>query len=366
MKKGLCLIAMLIFVLYGCAEQKNPPSVQPDMEESFDIAEEPFEPPSPHVFKADPSKFHFIADWLTDTQILYVEKNDGFYTVNYFDIETGESGLVYEDESFIIDVLVHPSGDYLLIHTSEHPTTAAIKIVGKDGAVQHQVEIDSTELGIEWNRTDPKKILFTAFHEDWSYDLFVFDGNDDSLSIVELDDPFPKWAGENRIMTLSFRGHPLDGGDIEIFHMEDGEIETTEIGNAIYFDVLEDSIVSVQSVDAGAFAYTIRKLDGTVAFGWTLPAVSNYSEWIVPSIEWLDEKSLIVIGAEKSGQLDEMESGFNMYFFEKGNSELIIKGLDAGPIKCSPSAKYCLSGYSSDELIDVEAKEKLKWIKFDN
>ena len=103
------------------------------------------------------------------------------------------------------------------MHTSDHPNSAVIKVVEvADGTVQHQVEIDSTELAIEWNRGNPEKILFTAFHEDWSFDLFVFNGHDDSLSIIELDDPFPKWAGENTIMSMLYEDHPLDGGDIQL------------------------------------------------------------------------------------------------------------------------------------------------------
>lgn len=366
MKRMLVLLALFISILSGCSEQKDPLSVQPDIEEADKLVEEPAEPPTPHVYKADPSNFHFIADWLSDTQILYVEKKDGFYQVNYFDIETGETGMVYKDESFIIDVLVHPSRDYFLVHTGEHENAAAVKVIGMDGTVQHQVEIDSTELAIEWNRTNPDKILFTAFHDDWSFDLFVFDGLEDHLSIIEMDDPFPKWAGDDRIMGMLFEGHPLDGGELQLFHLDTGENESVGIGNVIYFDVFEDYFIAVQSVDENAFSYTVRRFDSSVVSGWTLPAVSNYSEWVIPSIEWLDNNRLLLAGAEKSGQLDEMNAGFNLYLFVEDKSELLIKGLDSGPLKCSPSGRYCLSGYTSDELIDVNAKEKHKWIEFDN
>ena len=285
--------------------------------------------------------------------------------VNYFDIESGESGVVYEDDSFIIDVLLHPTRNYLLVHTSEHPNSAVIKIVDlADGTIQHQVEIDSIELAIEWNPSNAEKVLFTAFHEDWSFDLFVFDGHDDSLSIIELDDPFPKWAGENTIMSMLYGDHPLDGGDIQLTHMDTGDNESIGMGNVIYFDVFEDLFVAVQSIDANNFSYTVRQLDGTIVSEWTLPAVSNYSEWVVPTIEWLDRHRLLVKGAEKSGQMDELAAGFNLYLVNKDSPELLVKALDAGPMKCSPSGRYCLSGYTSDELIDVEAKEKHNWIEF--
>lgn len=360
------MAVIITFVLSGCSEQKNPPTVQPDIVEPDKPVENPAERMDPLMYTADPSNFHFIADWLNDTQILYVEKNDGFYQVNYFDIETGESKMVYEDEAIIIDVLVHPSRDYLLIHTSEQTNSAVVKMVGMDGIIQHQMEIDSMELAIEWNRSNHEKILFTAFHEDWTFDLFVFDGLEEDLSIVELDDPFPKWAGEDQIMGTVYEGHPLDGGNLVLFKLDSGELETIDIGNVIYFDMFENNFVAVQSIDEDTFTYTVRRIDGAVVSEWTLPAVSNYSEWVVPTLEWLDDARLIVAGAEKTGQLDEMDALFNLYLFNEGNPELLVEGLDAGPLKCSPSGRYCLSGYTSDELIDVETKEKHKWIEFKN
>jgi hypothetical protein len=366
MRRIIGLLFTIIIIMYGCSEKSELPTVEPHKEEPPDIVEESVESPTPRVFKADPSSFHFIADWLTDTQILYVVKDNGLYKVNYFDIETGESKLVYEDTSFIIDVLVHPSRDYFLIHTSDHPNSAVIKIVSMDGTVEHQVEIDSTELSIEWNRDNPEKILFTAFHEDWSFDLFAFDGSDDSLSIVELDDPFPKWAGTNKILSILFQEHPLDGGDIQMFDLDTEEVVKTGIGNVIYFDVFDDSIGVVQTIESDAFTYTVRKFDGEIISEWTLPAISNYSEWVVPSMEWLDGNRLIVKGAEKSGQLDEMSAGFNLYLFQEGNPELLFKGLDDGPLKCSPSGQYCLNGYTLDELIDTKTKKKYKWIELNN
>jgi hypothetical protein len=364
MKKMLYLLAVISIIITGCSKEEDPVSEEPGIEEHSNIAGQPEkQPQEPHVFKANPSTFHFVADWLNDTQVLYVEKIDGLYKVNYFDMETGKTGLVYEDDTFIIDVFIHPTRDYLLVHTSEHPNSAVMKIVRMDGTVLHQLEIDSTELAIEWNPENPEKILFTAFYEDWTFDLFFFDGHDDRLSIVELEDPFPKWAGDNTIVSMLYQEHPLDGGDIQLYHLDTGEIETIGIGNVIYFDMFKDTIIVVQSIDADDFSYTIRQLDGTIISGWTLPAVSNYSEWIVPTIEWLDEDRILVKGAEKSGQLDEMADGFNLYLFQKENPEIIMKDLEAGPIKCSPSGQYCLSGYTSDELIDVEAKEIRKWIE---
>lgn len=61
------------------------------------------------ILTADPAKFHFVADWLTDKKIVYVEKDEGFYKVNTFDLNTGETDTLHEEKSIVIDVLIHPS-----------------------------------------------------------------------------------------------------------------------------------------------------------------------------------------------------------------------------------------------------------------
>ena len=220
MKRIVILLILALIALTGCTTKKETVE-QPEIEKPNEPIDGPINEPdeenivSPKplpIFKADPSSFHFIADWLTDSKILYVEKRNGVYQVKSYNLETGESNLVYEDESFITDIIVHPSMNYLLVHTSDQSDLAIVKVISMDGVVRHQVEINSTELAIEWNDLDPEKILFTAFHEDWSFDLFVFDGHTESLSVIEMDDPFPKWIGDSRIANIVFSEHPLDGG----------------------------------------------------------------------------------------------------------------------------------------------------------
>ncbi|MDN4609033.1 hypothetical protein [Sporosarcina highlanderae] len=365
----ILLISVLVAVA-GCSTEEKDSVVAPDNEKPLEPNDEAVEennvaPLPPPVFIADPSLFHFIADWITDSEILYVEKGNGVYQIKSFNFDTGASNLVYEDESFITDIMVHPSLDYLLVHTSDQSDFAIVKMVALDGTVQHQVEINSTELAIEWNDMDPEMIVFTAFHEDWSFDLFVFNGHTGNLSIIELDDPFPKWIGERQIANMLFAEHPLDGGEIIILHTDTGKINSLGVDNVIYFDSFEDRLLIVQSHQADNFSFSLRDYDGTIFAEWDMPAVSNYSEWVIPEVEWINRDRFLYKGALQSGQLDELASAFNLYLYEEGNSNLITEGLDAEPVACSPSGKRCLNGYTFEELLEVETGVRRKWIEFD-
>ncbi|GEN84387.1 hypothetical protein SLU01_26990 [Sporosarcina luteola] len=360
--KKIILLLFLLLIISGCSEKEEPSFVQPDTEPEPSIEKQKEEPPF-EMLKVNPSTFHFIADWLSDTELLYVEKNGGLYQVKSFNIETGEIKQIYEDSSFITDVYVHPSLNYLLIHTSEQSDSAIIKVISTDGSLQHQVEIESTELSIEWNELDPEKILFTAFHEDWSYDLFVFDGHTENLSIIELEDPFPKWSGENGIAYMLFPDHPLEGGDMQIYNLDTGSSVSFVEKDVIYFDTFKDTLFIVQALQPDLFMYSIRNDKGTILSSWDMPAVSNYSEWVIPDVEWTNEGQFLYKGARQTGQLDEIGSNFNLYRHEAESSELIMEGLEAEPFKCSPSGNRCLNGYTFDELIEVDSGEKRKWIQ---
>ena len=214
------------------------------------------------VLAADPAKFHFVADWLTDTKIVYVEKDEGFYKVNSFDLSTGETATLYEEQSIVIDVLIHPSKKYLLLHTSNNSTSATLKILTTDGIVQDEIEVASTELGIEWNDLDPAH-PFTAFYEDWTFDLFLYKGAESYLGLLSIDDPFPKWFGKEQIVIGYVEDHPLDGGELLLFNPTTEEWTDLDTEGIVYFDTYEQSLLTVRINEVGDAHYVLSELDGT-------------------------------------------------------------------------------------------------------
>lgn len=365
MKRLLILLGFLLAFTAACTKAEV--VVNENDGEQSPIPDSLLEEPTKkiHIFNADPSVFHFVSDWLTDTKILYVEKNNSIYQVKFFDIETGESSLVYEDESFITDVIVHPVEDYLLIHTSNQADAALLKVVSLEGAILHEMEIASSELSVNWNASDSQKILITAFHEDWTFDIFVFDGHDENLSIVDVEDPFPKWAGVNQIASINISEHALNGGKLQFLNLETDEISTSEIDNIVYFDTYGERLFIVTVPKDDLFTFSMNSLVGETISEWQMPAVSNYSEWVIPEVVWINEDYMLFKGTEKSGQLDELGSAYNLYAWEGTDYAKLLEGLGPEPLKCSPSGEYCLSGYTSEELIEKASGDRLEWIKFD-
>ncbi|MER2088490.1 MAG: hypothetical protein ABS920_02050 [Sporosarcina sp.] len=363
MRKGWFIFCTAVMLLAGCTEKvKVVVEIPRDVEvpEEIPLSEEEMT----KILPADPAKFHFVVDWLTETEVVYVEKENGFYLLNSFDLQTGEKETLYEDASIIIDALIHPSKKYILLHTSVDASSATIKIVTTDGTVYDEIKVASTELGIEWNDMDPSLILLTAFHQDWTFDLFLYNGKKEVLKILPIDDPFPKWLGIDTIAYSDMEGHLLDGGEIHTYSLGTEIWGQLNVSGVVYFDTYEDSILFVQINKDGDASYTIKKKDGIVQSAWRMPAISNYSEWVFPDIEWHSSDTLFLTSPETGGQLDELTSPYRLVRVTAGQQDIVTDEFTEGILRCSPSGQNCLTGYSAENLIDVKKKTQTTWLMF--
>lgn len=316
------------------------------------------------ILTADPAKFHFVADWLTDKKIVYVEKDEGFYKVNTFDLNTGETDTLHEEKSIVIDVLIHPSKKYLLLHTSDNSTSATIKILSTDGIIQDEIEVASTELAIEWNDLDPSLILLTAFYQDWTFDLFLYKGAESYLGLLPIEDPFPKWFGTEQIVIGYMEDHPLDGGELLLYNPTTEEWGDLGVDGVIYYDTYEQSLLTVKINEAGDAHYELSESNGRLLSEWTLPAVSNYSEWVVLEVEWASNHTVFLRAPAIGGQLDELSSPFRLIQEKEGQQQVITEDIAAGFLRCSPSGLTCITGSSATTLIDIETAEERIWLDF--
>lgn len=352
-----------VLLLTACTEKTNEIVEDPKdvkQPENNDLLEEEIS----KSLAVDPAKFHFVVGWLTESKVIYVEKEDGHYQVNSFDLESGQTDTLYEDDSMIIDVLIHPSKKYLLLHTSDNATSAIVKIVAMDGTVLYKVSVASTELAIEWNDINPSLILLTAFHQDWTFDLFLYNGIETTLDLLEIEDPFPKWLGEDKIALGYVDGHILDGGEIHIYEHLTEQWERLNVSDVVYFDTYGDTLLTVKINEELDAHYTIMNKDGLIHSEWTMPAISNYSEWVIPEIEWSSNETVFLPGPEKGGQLDELQSPYQLIRVAEGRQDVVADSIATSFLRCSPSGQKCLTGYSAEKLIDIKNETERTWLIF--
>ncbi|KXH87442.1 hypothetical protein [Sporosarcina sp. HYO08] len=367
-KRWSGLFVVLLLCLTGCVDRQTAPS---------ELAETPQKPTAPHqidggtkpqteevlqALQADPATFHFIVGWLDEEHIVYVEKINGSYQVKKFNIATGKQQVMVEEPSMIIDCLIHPSKKYLLLHTGDNPIAATVKMMTIDGEILDEVSVASSELGIQWNDIDPSRILLTAFYEDWTFDVFLYDRHEEFFGLLDIEDPFPKWFGDEQIIVLQEKDHSLDGGSLYSYNVTTKEWKSLQQNDIIYFDTYEDSLVTMKVRDESKMIFSVYDPSLKSLSEWTLPAVSNYSEWVIPNVEWLSKTKLVMTASPAGGQLDELSKPYQLLLIEEGLPKVVSESTVASKIQCAPSGKKCLTGYGAEMIVDVETGKEMNWL----
>ncbi len=355
--------SIIVALLAGCTknlEEEKPlqgigDSLDHDLPEEVDVVAQ--------TMAVDPAQFHFVGDWWSDTEIVFVEKVDGIYYIKTYDIQTGDIQALYAESSLVVDVFVHPSEKLLLVHTAPDTTAATVKIVSVEGRVLDEIAVSSSEIAIEWNDMDSALILLTAFYEDWTFDVFLYDGKKEQFGLTKIQDPFPKWRGTQKIVNEHFAEHLLEGGELYEYDLVTGEEKPLGLTEVVYFDTYQDHLLTVQILDEHIAHYNIIGESGTASSSWMMPAVSNYSEWVFPEPFWLSETKLLIPATEKGGQLDRLQQSFRIVRIEDGEQEVVgNEGHVTSRLVCSPNGQYCLTGNTLEKLIDVEKEQEMTWL----
>ena len=58
-----------------------------------------------------------------------------------------------------------------------------------------------------------------------------------------------------------------------------------------------------------------------------MPAISNYSEWVIPEIEWSSNQTVFLQASEKGGQLDELQSPYRLIRVTEGRQDVVVMTL---------------------------------------
>lgn len=356
LKRIITFLSVVIFLLAGCTEKEE--TVTDTTDEKLPVVAE-----SEEVIKklsSDLAGFHFVADWLTNTEVLFVEKDESAYFLKTFHINTGEVTVLYEDTSIIVDVLVHPLKDKILIHTSDSSESGIVKVLSHTGFIEHEVTIESSELEIEWNDMEPSLILFTAFYEDWSYDVFLYDGIENDLQLFPLDNPFPKWLGSEKIVASNFDNHSNVPADLKLYDRT-GEPQITGQENVVYFDTYQKSLLLIQMNDEDEATYSLLNQDLSTLSTWKVSVALNDAAWVFPEIDWLPNEQLILA---RDDHQDESEQVYELVGVTDDEQVILAGDIPEGPVRCSPDGEKCLIGYAFEHLIDLKNHDKIDWLIF--
>ncbi len=362
LKKALLFIFCIMF-LQACTETEKSPEVPPD-----DISEQPTSANENDITNNIPSihlernKFHSVIGWLSDDEILLILVDKGEWILKSYSVTKEEWKEIYRTKTPVIQGMIHPSKEMIVLHTSNNSSSAEVQLIHMNGVVEQSLYFESAELYMDWHPTDPNLIAFTAFYEDWSYNSVVYNGHTQEMEAIDVENPFVKWLDSENLMVFDWSETSLDGSNLKQYSIADHSIKATEWSNIIDVQNLGDSLVYIQIDEENMqFKYHLVNKSSGKSFDWVSPAVSNYSEWVIPTISIISPNSFIAFQAKEKGNKDETneKSIIGMYSIEgeKQYGEIIER-----PIDCSPNGMICLGGYEKEQWINLNTLKEGKWL----
>lgn len=362
MKRVCLLILVLNLGLFGCSrdfkDEVKKTDNNPLQENTADLIES-----KAGMLSIKSSHFQSIVGWLGEYEIAYIEKESDSYKLKGFDLRSGVSKTIYTEDSLLIDVLIHPSKKFIILHTGNDPTSAEIKFITTDGLLQNELTIESTELSIQWNDMNPSLLLLTAFREDWTFDLFLFDTTESDLVLLPIKNPFPKWLGQNKII-YSSEASPLTGSkSIVSFDPITGDQQQSDVGNLLFFDTYNDHLLMSELIGE-ELHYTILSSNNTVESEWTIPFPEDNAEWFEPKIDWISNTELIFHTTQSKATSGTSGSDRILIHITDSGETVDSILIDSKSSSCSPTGKWCLTGEQSETLFNFKTNQKKQWITF--
>ena len=310
----------------------------------------------------DNNSFHSVVGWMSDNEIVFIIAEKGQWLVRLYNVSTNSWQTIYTTSTPIIQGMIHPSKELILLHTSKDSSSAEIQFLHKNGFVLQSLSFESAEIYMDWHPTNSNLVVFSTFYEDWTYNTFIYDGARQELTSIELENPFVKWYDEENLMVLRWSDSDLDGSELYLYSILDRTLKSTGRGKVLDVTNIGGAMFYVQINEENMqFEYSLEELNGTGVYKWVTPAVSNYSEWVIPSMSVVSPTEIVLLHANESRNQDEVGQKSIL-------SKISLDGqqdfgeIDEQPISCSSNVEICLGGYEKEHWIQTNPLHVENWI----
>lgn len=360
------MLLLCIGFLQGCSEKESGnDTVKQDVDSEIraDSGEvgKLANPVKPSIL-LDNNAFHSVVGWMSNDEIVFVIVEKGQWMIRTYTVSTASWRTIYSTTTPIIQATIHPSKEMILLHTSKDSSSAEIQFLHKNGYIIQSLSFESAEIYMDWHPTNPNLVVFSPFYEDWTYNTFVYDGATQDLTSIEIENPFVKWYDEENLMVFRWSDSALDGSELFLYSNIDGTLKSTGEEKILDVTNIGEALLYVQiNEENKQFEYRLEENNGIREFKWATPAVSNYSEWVIPSFSIVSPQELLLLNAKESRNQDDPSQKSILSKISLGGQN-ILGEVEEQSITCSPNANICLGGYTKDNWIQVEPLKVEKWI----
>lgn len=308
-----------------------------------------------------PGDFRAVG-WIDDETILLAAEKSNESELYLYSLRNGESTFLYKSGYPSLFVMISPSKNYILIHSSISPDEAKLVILDSSGKEIWATEVLSKELAFEWNAFDENMLLVSAFSEDWSYETYLLDISRKTLEKIELPNPFAKWFDQQHFLFLNW--DESEDTMLNDLYLYDGQRKKEEIllPSIVHADVFYQRLLAIslheRSVPEASYRFYNERMEEMSSF--SVPYLLMDGDFLVPYYDYNRKHDLFFTFEPLShGEADFPNGAFQLakYDAAKGKKEILMENMDNEPISCSPNGEYCLYGFYFEKMIDVKNKE---------
>ena len=364
MKRGITTMLILLIVISGC-QPTTTTEISKPLKETLPEQEKLLKPKEVNLLSIQSKNFERVVGWLSNEEILYVTRQGSDFSLSTYHIKTGEKKEITKIDDPILEVRIHPDLTKLAVVTSHNSLNATIHIFSVLGDKVDELIIESSEIYWDWDSLNSKQLFFSAFYEDWTYDSFVYSSVKKEVSRMETSDPFGKWGYESTIHTINWPpDDSLSGGSLREVNVDTMSFKDSIETNIIYVESFKEINLTVRiSGNQKFFLYTLtNRVDGKNKT-YEMPAVSNYSQWFVPEVVWLDDGTMITYQAAESGLMDSIPSQYTLVQLTSDSDKRSIWQGPYESFTCSPLGSHCLIGAQLEGMLVVGRDTVRPWIE---
>ena len=357
----LSMMFLLTLLLTSCDEhqpQNSKPPVNGDKTRLSTKDEVNWKIPIPKPV----GELNKVVGWMNDNQIVYIVNLDQTSDVFQYDFLTGKNDLLFHSDHPIATVQISPSKKFLLIQSVPSTFEGVVTIIDTKGTELFKHLFAAFELAFEWNPYSESSIFVSKFNEDWTYQMFLIDLYHSNFSEVALPQPFLKWTDKDKIAFLNWdRNNPSLFAPLMVKTL--GEEQEKEVFPSVsQFSAFPNLLmtITVDENDQSKAIYSFYNIELKRIFTFSIPQLTNYSNWLVPYNDYSERKNLfITFKPLKSGEADSYSDGFELvsYALMNGKKQLLMFGIENVPISLSPSGNELLYGNQLEKLIDLKTKK---------
>ncbi|MGJ7921360.1 hypothetical protein [Neobacillus sp. LXY-4] len=370
---ALCLLFISILLLTGCTEGKSANGREVKQEpgnESKQNGQSTTKRKIQNPIPISNGELGKIAGWIDDETIVYYtnfDQGSSLYTYNIF---SGKSEKVLESPEPILEVIISPSREKLLIHSSSSSEQGIMTVINDEGKILTRKTILSSELAFVWNSFNEDRILVTSFDEQWDFTVSILHIQSQEFKESLLTkQPFAVWLTSDEWLYLDW-----DLDDLAFFapvikqNTAETKVEQVHLTNVFQLFAFQDVLLtlSIDGEDKNEAVYSFYSNQLKLLQTFKLPQLTRYADWLIPFHDFNDQHhQFITFRPLSSGSADTYKEGFQLvrYHLDVKKEEVILEDMENKPIQCSPNGDLCLYGYQFENIIDLRSKKTVSMVK---